>query len=318
MIKENHDDELAIGCRRNGMVLVCHGDDQPDEFADWLRLLVDEFRRISSIASEWDVTVSLEDGSAPFPDVMSFCDRLGINFQSNMWEGSTISGIYRFGWITSGTVRSASATGRKLLQSLKSRTAVAVKAAVIRELEGIKDLGEFLDRTADDRHAQRSQIAKLSADLNGAECAVREAKDKLQKAQEADTSQIDRTCLEMAVALLNKEKRRIVAGPLALWDDGLIYALVSWGGVSIPEDSSPALLVSGLERAGHRVVRVSDQTVIGGWLSGPVYSRVPANISGWANAWSRRERQARTFVTDPPEFSDQARQIHEALSAERT
>lgn len=203
------------------------------------------------------------------------------------------------------------------MQSLKSHTAVAVKAAVIRELEGIKDLGEFLDRTADDRHAQRSQIAKLSADLNGAECVAREAKDKLQKAQEADTSQIDRACLEMALALLNKEKRRIVAGPLALWDDGLIYALVSWGGVSIPEDSSPALLVSELERAGHRVVRVSDQTVIGGWLSGPIYSRGPANISGWANAWSRRERQARTFVTDPPEFSDQARQIHEALSAER-
>lgn len=317
MIKENHDDELAIGCRRNGMVLVCHGDDEPDEFADWLRPLVDDFRRISSIASERDVTVSLEDGSAPIPDVMSFCDRLGIKFQSNMWEGSMISGIYRFGWLKTGTVRSASAAGRNLLKSLKKRTEVEVRAAVIRELEGMKDLNDLLDRTADDRHVLRSQIAKLSGALNAAECAAREAKEKLQEAQEADTSQIDKACLEMAVALLNKEKRRIVVGPLALWDDGLIYALVSWGGVSIPEDSSPALLVSELERAGHRVVRVSDQTVIGGWLSGPIYSRGPANISGWADAWSRRERQARTFVTDPPEFSDQVRQIHEALSAER-
>lgn len=317
MSKLNRDDNLSIGCRRKGMILVCHGDDHPDEFAGWLQPLVEEFNKISSITADWDVAVRLQDGSRPISDVMDFCERIGIEFQSNMWEGSMISGIYRMGWIKSGTARTTSAEGRKLLGALKKCTEVAVRAAVMRELEDIKDLDDFLDRTADDRHAQCQEIANLSAALNGAECAAREAQEKLQKAQEADTSLIDRACLEIAVALLSKERRRIIAGPLALWDDGVVYALVSWGGVRIPEDSSPAIILTGLERAGYRVVRVSDQTVIGGWLSGPIYSRGPDNISGWANVWSRRERQARAFVADPPEFSDQVQQIHEALLAER-
>ncbi len=311
------EDELNIGCHRKGRVLVCHGDDQPDEFAGWLQPLVNDFKEISSIASVWDVPLHPLDGSIPINDVMDFCERIGIDFDSNTWEGSMISGIYRFGWIARGTARRASVEGRKLLRALRKDTEVAVRAAVMRQLEGIKDLDELLDRTANDGPALRLKIANLSDALNEAQCAAREANEKLQKAQEASSSQIDRACLALAVALLNKERRRIIAGPLALWEDGVIYAICSWGGVSIPEGSPPAVLLSGLEKAGHRVVRVSDQTVIGGWLSGPIYSRGPDKLSGWLHVWSRREKRERTFVVDPPEFSEQVRQIHEALASGR-
>ena len=311
------EDQLNIGCHRKGRILVCHGDDEPDEFAAWLQPLVRDFQEISSIADEWDVPLRPRDGSSPINDVTDFCERIGIDFDSNMWEGSMISGIYRIGWIPRGTARRTSVEGRKLLQALRKDTEVAVRAAVLRQLEGIKDLDELLDRTANDGPALRRKIANLSDALNEAQCAAREANEKLQMAQEAGSSQIDRACLELALALLSKERRRVIAGPLALWDDGVIYAICSWGGVSIPEGASPAVLLSGVEEAGRRVVRVRDQTVIGGGLSGPIYSRGPDNISGWINVWSRREKRERTFVVDPPEFSEQVKQIHEALASGR-
>jgi hypothetical protein len=75
------------------MVLVCHGDDRPDQFADWLKTLVADFESLFSIACEFGIDLDPQDGSAPIVDVMDFCQRLGIEFRSNMWEGSLISAL---------------------------------------------------------------------------------------------------------------------------------------------------------------------------------------------------------------------------------
>lgn len=97
-MSNSDDDYPEIGKRRRGMVLVCHGDDRPDQFADWLQPLVVEFERLSSLASEFGIDLTPEDGAQPIVSVIDFCERLSIEFSSTMWEGSLISGVYHLGW----------------------------------------------------------------------------------------------------------------------------------------------------------------------------------------------------------------------------
>jgi hypothetical protein len=314
-MSKSEDDYPEIGKRRRGMVLVCHGDDLPDRFADWLQSLVTDFERLSSIASEFGVDMDPLDGSPSIIDVMDFCQRLGIEFRSNMWEGSLISGIYHLGWIKVGTVRSAAAHGKMLLRALEKQTDCAVRSSVMRELQDIKELDEFIDRTADDRHVLLQEIASLGSSLQATKSALDAANNKISTAAESNTAEIDRSCMQLAAALLTGEKCRVVAGPLVLWEDGVVYAICSWGGSPIPEGSSPAVLMDGIQRSGRRVVLVRDTTVIGGRMSGPIYRKGPANISGWSKVWSFREKRDRVFSVVPPEFAEQVRQIHEALAS---
>lgn len=313
-MRNSDDDYPEIGQRRLGMVLVCHGDDRPDQFADWLLPLVVEFERLSSLASEFGIDLTPEDGASPIVNVIDFCERLSIEFSSTMWEGFLISGVYHLGWIKVGTVRSASAHGRKLIRTLEKRADHAIRQAVIRDIQRIKDLDEFIERTADDRVGLREKIAALTETVHVTKLALDAANEKLSKAAESDTQEIDRACIRMASALLSGEACRVVAGPLVLWDDGVVYAICSWGGSPIPEGSSPAVLLSAVQRSGRRVVMVRDATVIGGWLN-PVYRKGPATIEGWSSVWTLREKRPRNFTVEPPECAEQVRKIHDALAS---
>ncbi len=314
MSKTEQDDYPEIGKRRRGMVLVCHGDDRPDQFADWLQPLVDEFNRLYSIAYEHNVDMDPQDGSPSIVDILDFCQRLGIEFSSNMWEGFLISGTYYLGWIEFGTVRSTKAYGKKLIQSLERHVDGAVRSAVQHELERINDLDEFLERTADDRSVLHGQIASLHTALNITRKNLDQAQSNLEKKSQENSSAIDLACIRLVCELLSGEKHRIVAGPLVLWDDGIVYAICSWGGNAIPAGSSPALLLEALEKSGRTIVRVKEATVIGGWTSGPIYRKGPAHINGWSDVWSLREERQRNFVIEPPSMTENVRQIHEQLA----
>ena len=187
-MSKSDDDYPEIGKRRRGMVLVCHGDDRPDQFADWLQPLVVEFERLSSLASEFGIDLTPEDGAPPIVSVIDFCDRLSIEFSSTMWEGSLIS-VYHLGWIKVGTVRSASAHGRKLIRTLEKRADHAIRQAVIRDIQRIKDLDEFIERTADDRVGLREKIAALTETVHLTKLALDAANEKLSKAAESDTQE---------------------------------------------------------------------------------------------------------------------------------
>lgn len=112
------EDPPQIGARVGGMVLVCHGDDWPVEFADWQEPLVDEFNKLEITASEFGLDLDPQDGSPPIEDVTEFCERLGIEFDTSRWEGSLISGIYHWGWIREDAIGSAVTRGHELLRSL--------------------------------------------------------------------------------------------------------------------------------------------------------------------------------------------------------
>ncbi len=296
------------------MVLVCHGDDRPDQFAAWLQPLVIDFERLSSLASEFGTDLTYEDGALPIVSVVDFCERLGVEFRSTVWEGSLISGVYYLGWIKVGTVRSAKAHGRALIQAIESRTDKAIRQTVIRDIQRIKNLDEFIDRTANDRRDMREKIASLSATVHTTKIALDAANEKISNAAESDTQEIDHACVRFAAALLSGEACRLVAGPLVLWDDGVVYAICTWGGNPVPEGSSPNVLLKAIQQSGIRVVRVRDATLIGGWLN-PIYRKGPASIKGWERVWSLREKRARTFIVDPPEYTEQVLKIHEALAS---
>lgn len=303
------DDFPEIGISRRGMVLVCHGDDRPTQFAEWLTPLLQEYVSLQSLASEHLVELRLGDGSAELCDEMDFCQRLGIEFSSKMWEGSLISGIYHIGWIKKGTARSAAAQGRQMLKTLKHNVDAAVRRSIFNELEKIKDLDELVDRTRNDRADQEKSINTLRASLSNARDALKTA----QSDAERDTTAIDQACVEMGAVLLSGEKHRVVAGPLVLWDDGVVYALYDWGGVPIPANSTPSLLLKAIEQSGRPLVKVKEATVIHGWLNA-VHRKGPEHIKGWEKVWSIRESRERNFLTESPETLRQVRAIHEHLS----
>ena len=106
----------------------------------------------------------------------------------------------------------------------------------------------------------------------------------------------------------------MVAGPLVLWDDNVVYAITSRGGVALPANSTPVILLGDLEAAGYPVVRVEEKTVIGGWR-GPIYRRGTPHITGWASVWSDREGRKRVFLVAPKDSERMVHEIHEALAA---
>lgn len=71
-MSKSDDDYPEIGKRRRGMVLVCHGYDRPDQFADWLQPLVVEFERLSSLASEFGIDLISEEAVSPVDGVIDF------------------------------------------------------------------------------------------------------------------------------------------------------------------------------------------------------------------------------------------------------
>lgn len=306
-------DYPEIGQRRRGMVLVCRGDDQPENFADWLQPLVVEFERLSGVAAEFGVNLDAQDGSTPIEDVTEFCERLGVQFNRKYWEGSLASGYYYFGWIKSGTLRSAISRGKALLNALESHLDSTVRLEIMHELQGIKELDDFIERTADDRQMLRKKIESLNSSVQSMKAALDETTERLSRVAKNDSSDIDRACILLASALLSGKACKVIAGPLVLWNDGVVYAIVDWGGKPIPKASSPAVLLDGILRSRRRVVRVSEATVIGGWLSGPIYRKGPEDISGWSDVWKLQENRERKFVVDPPEYAEQVQKIHFAL-----
>jgi hypothetical protein len=307
------DDEYPeVGARRRGHILVCHGDDRPDQWINWLEPIQARFKELLGLSEEYGFVLDAGDGSGRLDSIGGFLDLIGIDMQSNPWVGSLISGVYLLGWIKIGTVRAVKKKSAKVLAALQRQVDREVRRKIVDELARIKDIDQLIDRTANDRAELRHTIVELKGALSTAEAGMRLTRDRLQQMETSDSKQIDELCLRLAVAALRRASCRLVAGPLVLWDDNVVYAITSRGGVSLPVNSAPAILLEGMEAAGYSVVRVEEKTVIGGWTSGPIYRKGTPDIAGWASVWSDRERTERVFVVDPKDSEKQVYEIHRA------
>jgi len=302
----------SIGDLLHGQVLVCKGDDQPEEWDDWLKSLVDEFEWLESTASEHDLEVHTGSDPKKIEGWSDFCEAVGVDIRTQFWEGSMISGQFVMGWIKAGDIRGAKKAGETMLKKIRKNLLKQLRERTIKELNKIDDLDTLIERTRDDRASLLAEIGRLRVAVADTQDTMTALKQAVAEAKMNDTSALDLDCLRLAGAVLNRERVKLLAGPLVFWDDGVVYAFTSRGGVPLPDDSSPSVLLKQLQRSGHPIVAVGEMTVISGWLSGPHYRKGTAHISGWGNVWREVEqnRERKFLVTDPGQLPT-VRAIHD-------
>jgi hypothetical protein len=304
------DDFPSIGQSRGGYTLVCHGDDRPTEFVGWLAEFASTFEELNNLAEQHSVRFTAPQGRRAPTSLVDFCEAIGIDMDSSPWQGQMISGSYWLGWLRGGTLRTTKSRARSLLASMSKQIESSVRAAVMRKLSAIRDLDTFLDRTAPDRRELRKEIETLKESIQQLLENAQQTALATQHRLNEDTHEIDQACLDIACAILLKRPTRLVAGPLLLWDDGVVYAIVSRGGVPIPTNSSARKLIDALVAANHPVVQVREKTVIGGWTSGPIYRKGDTSIKGWASIWRDQERSPRRFEGEQPGDAERAYELH--------
>ena len=321
------DDLPELGDRVDGRILVCHGDDWPEDFIGWLDPLVIEFKELLEIAERYEFTLERADDQ-PLEYVTDFCEALGVQFDRQFWEGSFISGIYHWGWITVGTQRQIQKTGRRILGELRKFTKGAIRdwqraerKRILRELESIKNFDTLVARTTDDRGEMTDRIRQLGNELQSARDELALATGELLAFKENDTREVGRGCLELLASLAFKRAERCVAGPLALWDDGVVYVITQIGRFNLPEPSTYAWLLRQLEASSVQVVKVKEMTILGGRASGPIYYPGGTRAQEWKNVWCEGDRpvsrlpsagrgtRPREFIVDPPEHAERVSAI---------
>lgn len=113
------DEPPELGDLVNGRILVCHGDDRPEDSVKWLDHLVSEFITLRDVADDLEAVLETAAGQ-PVEDVTEFCEAIGIHLDRNFWEGSFISGFYYFGWIEIGAEQQVQEHAHRLLDELRS------------------------------------------------------------------------------------------------------------------------------------------------------------------------------------------------------
>ena len=309
-MSDEEEDIPNIGDRKDGLLLVCMGYDKPEEWIDWLELLVDYFEALESIAAQESVALDAGSKYGKIDDWREFCETLGVSIEGSFWEGSMISGQYMMGWIKPVEVRSAKRIGKDVLKQLEKNLLTQVKNARITEIKRFTDLDLLIERTLDDRQKLISENIGLKSEVKAVKAAVEYFEKALTERKSNDPSALDLGCMRIAVALISEASEVILAGPLVLWSDGVVYALTSRGGVSLPADSTPQILIEGLKVAGRPIVEVGEMTRLGGWLNGSIYRKGTPHISGWQNVWQEVERRERVFIAANPEQLKVANEIH--------
>lgn len=316
------EDYPDIGDCRDGLLLVCMGDDRPDQWIDWLEELVGEYEDFRAIAEEHEVPLDAGSDCGTLDGWSDFCEALGVSIESELWEGGMVSGHFHRGWIKPGTIRSAKKVGKKILKKIQKNLLKQIRKAAISELEEIQDLDQLIERTLDDRASLLTVIKESNASLATGRMTTSNLEEALAEARanEAKTNDIAALtldCMRIACAVLNREQKILLAGPLVMWNDGVVYAFASRGRVPLPADSSPAILVNELKRAGHPTVEVGEMTLIGAWSSGPIYRKGSAHISGWLNVWREVEQnRERQFLVAESSHLPTIRAIHDHFKSQ--
>lgn len=119
----DEDDFPQIGDRKKGMILVCMGDDCPDQWIDWLEALIDEFKQLQRVADKHGLDVDAGPDYKNVQDWRTFCEALGIMVDTQFWEGSMVSGMFQMGWIQARRVSRAQKTGNTILTTIKENFA---------------------------------------------------------------------------------------------------------------------------------------------------------------------------------------------------
>jgi|GEM_PF-2802539 len=319
-------DWLTLGAEVDGETLVCHGDDLPDEFVSWLDTLAHQFLYLQEKAEELGVDLVAAKSKSTLFDIVDFCEEIGIDIGSRFWEGDHISGNFKIGWLASSEEKGTALKGKQLIAQLEAGLTASARKQIIADLRDIDDLEELLERTKnfDFGVSGKLELSKQLLSAKTEQVAQLENKiDQLNQSifdftngREAGAAEINRACIDLAAAVIEGRNERIVAGPLVLWDDGVVYAMIARGSFKLPSDSPPARLIEALDRSGRAVVKVQETTIIGGWTSGPIYVKGDPHIGGWHDVWSTILEKERKFAIKPESAEGQVYKILSALAGE--
>lgn len=289
----DEDDIPSIGDCRDGKVLVCMGDDQPDQWAGWLEELVDEFNLLRDAATAHGLLCRIDSQSLELGDWSGFCEEVGVDLKREFWEGSLVSGHFVMGWVEKKKIGTARRRGGSLLKKLHRNLVLQLKAEKIEELKGLKDLDELISRTDNDRQALLEEVGSLTRSLAAAKAESSQFQGALTTVK-ADVVRVD-GLNRFLLGTIRGGDGIFVHGPLLRWSDGTILALTKRGRVALPNHSPHWLVLQELRSLGHPVVEVSEVTILGGWLSGPVYLQGSGELSGWDDAWNDHRKMDRKF-----------------------
>jgi hypothetical protein len=283
----------SIGDCRDGKVLVCMGDDQPDQWAGWLEELVDEFNLLRDAATAHGLLCRIDSQSLELGDWSGFCEEVGVDLKREFWEGSLVSGHFVMGWVEKKKIGTARRRGGSLLKKLHRNLVLQLKAEKIEELKGLKDLDELISRTGNDRQVLLEEVGSLTSSLAAAKAESLQLQGAL-TAVKADVVRVD-GLNRFLLGVIRGGDGILVHGPLLRWSDGTILALTKRGRVALPNYSPHWSALQELRSLGHPVVEVSEVTILGGWLSGPVYLQGSGELSGWDDAWNAHRKMNRKF-----------------------
>ncbi|MEW8403985.1 MAG: hypothetical protein AB2689_21090 [Candidatus Thiodiazotropha taylori] len=119
--QEAGDDEEEVpevGEIVDGQILVCRGDDRPEECITWLQSDADELNNYLYCAEENNVELYVKEYDAVISDEVTFYELIGIDCSSSFWEGSLTSGHLVLCWVKPSCVDEVIKKSRELLDTI--------------------------------------------------------------------------------------------------------------------------------------------------------------------------------------------------------
>ena len=307
----NDDEFPEVGEVHNGHICVFRGDDQPDEWIDWLEPIVSELEHLEKTSDEMDV--AFNEGWN------TLCNAIGIDDDSSFWEGEMISGHYHIGWLPEKEIESAQKLGEQFIQDAKENLINAIKSKSIKSIQSTEDLEDLVFKTKD-YSSEIQELTNLQSDIANLDKELSNTKILTETLLNNDQSKYYGICIKFLASIIEAPNKATHAGPLIYWNDKYIYAITKIGGYSLPETSPFNKTIEILKNKGLQVVEVHEKTPVGYFpLSGnPVYGKEGEKLDDWLYVWTTPKKvhlskatKPRVFITPDTQALDIVNKIHD-------
>ena len=314
MTRHYEEDEApSIGDVRGGYVLVCHGDDSPTEWIEWLEPLVKKAGELISLAEEHGIPIKFSKKESRISSVFDLLHLIGIDIDSKPWTGSLISGIYRYGWIKKGEIRQSKTNAKKIVDQIETFINPRIRDAILSEFKNIENLDEFLERTMPDPNQLLRTIESQKIKLAEIQKKLAILQDDAKSKEQDSLLLFSIKLLELASSMASPTPIRFIVGPFALWDDGILYVLKSIGKSKLPAEPQINSILKIATDSKRQIVEVHEETLVGRWLSGPVYRSLGNDLNQWVEAWQCEKKFTRKFQTQDKKYIETLSEIANSL-----
>jgi hypothetical protein len=113
--------------------------------------------------------------------------------------------------------------------------------------------------------------------------------------------------------MVSQKPIRFIVGPFALWDDGILYVLKSIGKSKLPAEPQINSILQIATDAKRHIVEVHEETLVGRWISGPVYRSLENDLSHWVEAWKCDKKFKRKFQIKDTKYIETLSEIANSL-----